>query len=165
MFHAARLASEMAWPKPTDGRSGARDVVGAAHAPMSTADVNSRGTLRNGIAHLPIGTHQPGEDPIVMLDEPRDDSALHDVGDRRLHVAGRVHGPTLDHGRPAVPGPAVTETGEALVEDRIFERGGLPALAAIDRNVHSRDAAAPRPGEALDFGNPGPPVSYRRTGG
>src|SRR5580765_3421724 len=132
MFQAATSASPIGSPKPAEGRSGGRDAGGGAHAPTITTEPTRRATLRDGIAHLPVGTHRPGEDTVVMLDEPRNVADLHDLGDRGLHVASRVHGPALDDGRLAIPGPAVTKTREALVEDRLFERRRLPVPAAID---------------------------------
>src|SRR5262245_14963960 len=95
IFHSATSASLIGSPKLAEGRASAGGVGGAAHPPTTTTAA-SRATLRDGIAHLSTVTHRPRKDSVVMLDEPRHGPDLHDLGDRGLHVASRVHRPTLN---------------------------------------------------------------------
>src|SRR2546425_3058066 len=78
MFHAARSASPIGCPNPTPGRAG-RNAVGAAHAPTRSAAPTPRSAvatprrrLRDRILHLPARADRPREDPVVVLDEPRE---------------------------------------------------------------------------------------------
>src|SRR5262245_3933395 len=151
IFQAAMSASLIGSPKPAEGRAGTGDVGGAAHPPTIATDTTSEATLCDRIAHLSVGTHRPGKDSVVMLDKARHGPGLHDLGDRGLHVAGRVHRAALNDSLSAIPGPAVAKTREALVEDRLFEGCGLPVPAAIIVDVHRRDLARPGPGETLDL--------------
>src|SRR5438128_7786873 len=153
MFHAARSASPIGCPNPTPGRAG-RDAVGAAHAATRSAVATPRRRLRDRILHLPARADRPREDPVVVLDEPRERAALRDLLHRRLHVAGRVHRPALDDRGLAVPAPAIAEARETLVEHRLLERRLLPVLAAVRGNIHGGDPAPARPGEPLDLVEP-----------
>src|SRR2546427_361140 len=111
-----------------------------------------RRRLRDRILHLPARADRPREDPVVVLDEPRERAALRDLLHRRLHVAGRVHRPALDDRRLAVPAPAIAEARETLVEHRLLERRLLPVLSAVRGNVHGGDPAPAPPGEPPDLG-------------
>src|SRR5439155_1139290 len=95
MFHAARSASPIGCPNPTPGRAGL-NAIGAAHAPTRSAAPTPRSAvatprrrLRDRILHLPARADRPREDPVVVLDEPRERAALRDLLHRWLHVAGR----------------------------------------------------------------------------
>src|SRR5262245_7662710 len=153
MFQAARSASLIGWPKPAAGRSGYWEIHGflAAQPPTTVAIIRASRSSRDRIAHLPVRADRPGEDSIVVLHEPRDGPGLHDVGHRRLNVAGRVHGAALDDGGLAVPVPPIPEAREAFVHHGLLERGRVPVLAAVHRHVHGGNPAAPRPGEPLDL--------------
>src|SRR5437879_12314640 len=107
MFHAARSASPMGWPKPTVGAGAFCAIRGAlAHAAAISALAATTATaLCDGILDLPAGGDGPGEDAVVVLDEAGDGAGLLEVLHRRLHVARAVHRPAGDHGGADVPCP------------------------------------------------------------
>src|SRR3989475_3566312 len=156
MFHAARSASPIGCPNPTAGRAG-RNAVGAAHAPTRSAAPTPRSAvapprrrLRDRILHLPARADRPREDPVVVLDEPRERAALRDLLHRRLHVAGRVHRPALDDRGLAVPAPPKPEARKPLAKTRLSGRPSLPVLAAAPGTSTAGDPAPAHPADPLD---------------
>src|SRR5262245_38383646 len=108
-------------------------------------------SLADDIAHLPTGVDGPRLDRVVVLHEAHDGALLLEVLHRRLHVAVAVHRTAHEQRGLAVPVPRRLEARQALVHDRLFQRGFAPGLAAVDRDVHGAHLAGARPGEAGDL--------------
>src|SRR6266545_4003449 len=147
MFQAAMSASEMGLPK--------RGLPDWPSATPKLAEASSRASapapkLCDRIFHLPGLAHRPRENSVVMLHEADERAGFRDLGHGGLHVPRAVDGATCDLGWPAIPVPDVTEAGQAAIEDRLFEHGLAPSLAAINRDVNRFDGAVSRPGETFD---------------
>src|SRR4051812_21274599 len=99
------------------------------------------------ILRLTVRVHQPGLNAVVVIDRV-DAADLAQFVLARLHVAGGIDGPRLDHHFLAVPVEIDIEPRHRFIEHRPIEAGGLPVAAAVDRYVDARDAAAPGPRQA-----------------
>src|SRR5262252_11162506 len=152
MSQSARSASLTGFPRP--GPSPAT----AALAKSDTATASAR-LLPIDMLCLPLIVDGPGGDDVHVSHREGGhrnvDLGLaafgEHLGARRLHIAGLVPGAALQHDRLAVPTPGHAEAGERLAQHRLLQRGLRPALAAIGRDHHARDAAVAGIGEAGDL--------------
>src|SRR5262245_11865820 len=130
MSQGAMSASLIGRPNFASVVAGGRDGAAVAQATAIVAARTTTSELDDRIGHLPVRADRPREDRVVVLDETNQRSRFADLLNRGLHVAGRVHGAALDLGGPPIPLPRQSEPGQALVEDRLLQRGLLPVLAA-----------------------------------
>src|SRR5207302_7878681 len=120
MFHAARSASLIGWPKrglsgkgctacgpvlpsgmPVDDFA-AMPPPGFAHPKIhndATTTAMRDSSLADRIAHLAFGVHRPGLNAVMVLHEAHDRARLLDFLHRGLHVARAVECAAHQHGR------------------------------------------------------------------
>src|SRR5262245_66495783 len=150
MFQAVMSASAIGLPSP--GVSAAADP-----APKASTTARARTGLRIDMLDLPVALDAPARDAVVVLVGERQRGCHrllglaargHELGARRLYVAGLVPGAALQDDRLAVPAPRHAEAGERFGKDRLLQRGLCPALAAIGRNHDLGNASVARIGNA-----------------
>src|SRR5215831_15808294 len=149
MSHSARSDSLTGFPSP--------GVSAAIAAPeTSTSETASAKQLAIDMLYLPFVVDRPASDDVHVSHREcghrNIDLGLAALGEHlgagRLHIAGLVPGPALQHDRLAVPAPGRTEPGERLAQHRCVERGLGPALAAVGRHHDLGDPSVARIGEA-----------------
>src|SRR5262245_7724811 len=132
----------------------------AVPAPNTAVSASESKTLRVDMFDLPFAVDAPAGDAVVVLvrecerarDRPFGLAARgHELCAGRLHVAAFVPGATLQHHWLAVPAPWHAEADEGLRINRALQRGLAPALAAVGRDHHPRDASSTRIGDAGDL--------------
>src|SRR5215470_11627584 len=135
MSHSARSASLTGFPSP--------GVSAAIAAPATnTSETASAKRLAIDMLYLPFVVDRPAGDDVHVSHRESGHRNIdlglaalcEHVGAGRLHIAGLVPGPALQHHRLAVPAPGQAEPGQRLGEHRRVECRLGPALAAIGRD-------------------------------
>src|SRR5437870_7940404 len=151
MSQSARSASVIGLPSP-----GASAATATPAATTKANETTSAKLLPIDMLGLPFAVDGPARDDVHV---PHREGCHRNVdfglpafgehlGAGRLHVASLVPGAALQDHRLAVPAPRHAEAGQRLGEHWRVERGLAPALAAIGRDHHPRNAAVARIGEA-----------------
>src|SRR5262245_5132840 len=120
MSIAAISAGVAGWPRLRLSAANAFADHASARATAVTAF-----RLRVHIRHLAVRRHAPGLDGVVVIRdvEPLVSDELAALG---LHGAALIGGPTLEHGRRAVPAPGHAEAGERFRQHRLGQRRLAP---------------------------------------
>src|SRR5262245_15810292 len=138
MSHA-RISSGVG-VRPTPYRA---DWASAA-APISNTKVR---ILSVPIGHAPIARDFPRLNGVVEAGHAegfvkRLVPELGDLFSRWLHLTDVVRAARLDLGLLSVPIPLIPESGVRHARRRSLDLGGVPALAAVRRDLHLLDRAA-----------------------
>src|SRR5437764_13742485 len=109
------------------------------------------------IGHTPVARNRPALDRIEVIDRAERPGEAADVDEllqARLQIAGLVGRAALQNGGLAVPEPREAEPRGADRQHRVLQRREIPAFAAVTRDFHARDPAAPAPGQPADLVEP-----------
>src|SRR5712691_11294722 len=129
----------------------------AARQPKLTAKINRAPVnLCVDMAYRPRAADRPaGHAVVVLAREGRDRWYFRslpphrdDLGARGLHITRLVPCPALQYGRAAIPVPGDTEPRKGLAKHRCVQGRLRPALAAVGRDHHFRNAAVARISDA-----------------
>src|SRR5579872_3878545 len=105
--------------------------------------------LRVYMLDLPAALDRPTDDGVVVLADESSHrrnsrgfaARRHQLGARRLYIAGFIPCLALQHGRTAIPAPRHAEASECLVMHRFLQRRLRPALAAVGGHHNFCNAA------------------------
>src|SRR5439155_5477469 len=129
----------------------------AARQPKLTAKIDTAAvSLCVDMAYRPGVADRPAGHAVVVLARESGDRRhfrtlpphRDDLRARGLRVARLVPGPALQYGRAAIPAPGDTEARKGLAQHRFVQGRLRPALAAVGRDHHFRDAAVARISDA-----------------
>src|SRR6516162_7637521 len=99
------------------------------------------------VGNLPVTGDLPYLNRVVVI--VRVDAAHgHELGQRRLHIAGLIRTSRGQERFAPIPLPGPSESCVRPWQDGRLEHGGCPALTAVDGDLDLRDRSAAAPGEA-----------------